>query len=360
MDKLVRNGQDRQTLGIPIGPDTSLLIAEIVLSAVDVALERSGPVNGFRYIDDYEIACDSLSDADSVCARLQEALSEFELALNPAKTHILDLPLPLQEAAFSELRVLRLRRNRVAQRSDLLRFFDRAFVLSRAEPDQHVMNYAIGRIAHSTVDQSNWPCLQDLLLHAAVTAPSSLRLVLDELWRYRELGYPLDGQKVALALNNIISEHAVLNHGNEVGWAVWGLLVLDEQLSSVASASAARSNDSIVALLLLHAHQKGLVPGGAALGAYIPFMRAEELYGQQWLLSYEANVKGWLPSAGGAADHVAADPCFSYLKQNGVEFYDSAVLGLATAAPSGFAAYALFPSGTSRAARAAPVGDVYE
>jgi glycosyltransferase A (GT-A) superfamily protein (DUF2064 family) len=32
IDRLVRNGQDGQTMGIPIGPDTSLLIAEILLT----------------------------------------------------------------------------------------------------------------------------------------------------------------------------------------------------------------------------------------------------------------------------------------------------------------------------------------
>jgi len=35
IDKLVREGQDRQTVGIPVGPDTSLILAEIVLAQVD-------------------------------------------------------------------------------------------------------------------------------------------------------------------------------------------------------------------------------------------------------------------------------------------------------------------------------------
>lgn len=50
-------------------------------------------------------------------------------------------------------------------------------------------------------------------------------------------------------------------------------------------------------------------------------MTADELYGEHWLLSYEANCKGWLPSAS-VQDHVATDADFSFLKNAGVSFHD--------------------------------------
>ena len=37
-----------QTNGIPIGPDTSLVVAELVLSAVDVTLNENRVLSGFR------------------------------------------------------------------------------------------------------------------------------------------------------------------------------------------------------------------------------------------------------------------------------------------------------------------------
>jgi hypothetical protein len=47
----------------------------------------------------------------------------------------------------------------------------------------------------------------------------------------------------------------------------------------------------------------------------------QDLYGEQWILAYEASIKGWLsPALGG--DNVASDPRFSILKDNGVAFYD--------------------------------------
>jgi hypothetical protein len=49
-------------------------------------------------------------------------------------------------------------------------------------------------------------------------------------------------------------------------------------------------------------------------------MNGKDLRGEEWLLSYEANVQGWLGTVGGG-DHVTADPEFGYLKASGVRFY---------------------------------------
>jgi hypothetical protein len=50
-------------------------------------------------------------------------------------------------------------------------------------------------------------------------------------------------------------------------------------------------------------------------------MTTDDLYEEQWLLTYEANVKKWLQSTTGI-DHVKKDKCFYFLKTNGVYFYD--------------------------------------
>ena len=56
-----------------------------------------------------------------------------------------------------------------------------------------------------------------------------------------------------------------------------------------------------------------------------PFVRElPNLSSPQWLLAYEALIKGWLPSASGD-DYVSDDGFFGQLHTLGVEFYDSAV-----------------------------------
>lgn len=95
LDKLVRNAQDRQTLGIPISPDTSALIAEVILAATDQKLTSQLSGSAFRWVDDYELGFGSYSQAEAGLALLQTVLGEYELSINPRKTSIIELPAPL-------------------------------------------------------------------------------------------------------------------------------------------------------------------------------------------------------------------------------------------------------------------------
>src|SRR5207244_2175927 len=74
LDCFLRDMQDGQTLGVPIGPDTSFLIAELILAKVDEIMVGRGATHAFRYIDDYEFAFPDRASAERALADLQEAL----------------------------------------------------------------------------------------------------------------------------------------------------------------------------------------------------------------------------------------------------------------------------------------------
>ena len=59
LDRNVRTGQDGQTKGLPIGPDTSLLLAETILCAIDSQLQSLYPQTRdfcIRFMDDLEFS----------------------------------------------------------------------------------------------------------------------------------------------------------------------------------------------------------------------------------------------------------------------------------------------------------------
>lgn len=85
LDFFLRSVNDGQTLGVSIGPDISLLTAEILLSAVDGMLVKAINPAGFRYIDDYELGFLTRGEAENAKAVLQSILATFELALNPSE-----------------------------------------------------------------------------------------------------------------------------------------------------------------------------------------------------------------------------------------------------------------------------------
>jgi len=202
LDKAFRNGQDGQTLGIPIGPDCSYLIAECILTAVDDRFEKAhGPVPGIRVLDDYEMAFASFGDAQRAMGHLQEALAEFELALNPAKTQIVELPVRIEHEWVSELRAFTFRPSIKGQRSDVLRYFDRAYQFAAAYPDAHVLNYALARIAGEPVDTANWPLLQHLTFQALLSEPKTFRPALQLLQHKQSSGHSIDSVLFAELLN---------------------------------------------------------------------------------------------------------------------------------------------------------------
>jgi hypothetical protein len=322
LDLCVRNCQDRQTMGIPIGPDSSLVISEIVLTAADEMLQQQFPnINGMRYVDDYEFGFQTYTDAEKVLGSLQQILQTFELSINFAKTKIVDLPLPLDPKWIIELRNFNIRQTPKSQQMDLIQYFSKAAELANTNKDDFVLKYAVARLRGVTIDQSNWDLTQEFLFQCVMVEPSTFLPVLERLMDANQKGFPIDRTKIDKVMNYQISHNGTSSKGSEVAWSLWALIFWSVPLSDDAASAISKMEDSFVALLALDAESRGLVPSGLDTTLWETFMTDQELYGNQWLLAYEANVKSWLPSVGGV-DHVSNDPAFGFLKSNNVEFYD--------------------------------------
>lgn len=321
LDHWTQYGQDSQTRGIPIGPDTSLVIAEIVLSAVDARLEQElGKLVGHRAIDDYELVFSKYSDAEQAMAVFQGVLDEFELKPHEAKTKIVELPTSLDDLWPLELQKFDIRVSSRGQRADLFGFFNLAFDLGSRHPTKSVLKYALAKTSTESISSSSWPIYQNLLLHSFLSEPGAAPFVLSELEAYSAV-HPIDIDRVSEAISQTIVTHTPLRHGSEVAWAVWMAIRLDVKIPKIATEMLHLSSDTLVPLLALHARAKKLLIGTLDTVYWESLMTKEELWGQHWLLSYEARIKKWLPSVGGG-NHLDADPCFKFLKSKNVSFYD--------------------------------------
>lgn len=95
LDKLFQNANDGCTNGLPIGPVVSDLIAELILSAVDLFISpelRQIGVLALRFKDDYRFLCRTQEDCRKVTKLLQKGLKEYNLLLNEDKTEVAVLP----------------------------------------------------------------------------------------------------------------------------------------------------------------------------------------------------------------------------------------------------------------------------
>ena len=322
LDKIVREGQYGQTMGIPIGPDTSFIIAEMLLSSVDEEffgrMQKEGiEPRGFRSYDDFEFGFTTRAESEAAVASLQRILSDYELQLNPRKTAIIELPVPLEAEWVSELRTFGL--DDLPQNWGLRRYFDRAFELSRLNRDSEVLKYAIRRLRSVKIVSENWRLCEDLVLQCAMVEPSALPAVVDHLHHYREEGFPLDLGNIREVFNILIGSHAPLGHGSEVAWILWGCLLFDLRIGDAQASSVTEMEDPFVALLMLHARELGLTYSNPSVQNWKAALTDDGLRDSQWVLSYEAYTKGWMSASD---DYVSRDGQFGVLKQHGVSFYD--------------------------------------
>ncbi len=81
--------KDGETNGILIGPHSSNIVSEIILSQVDHELQRQNFTKVIRHIDDFEYFAKDENDAKDFLRVLTLELKKYELSLNSKKTRII-------------------------------------------------------------------------------------------------------------------------------------------------------------------------------------------------------------------------------------------------------------------------------
>jgi hypothetical protein len=318
IDIAVRNTQDKQTLGVPVGPVTSDLISELLGVALDVEIMCRRPVTkGLRYVDDYYLYFATRSEAEAALADLHSIANEFAVEINPLKTQISELPEIVHPRWKSELRSLQVRAEN--QQDDLITFFSRAFDNASHFPGNNVLKYAVKQSAGFEISKDSWPLYESLLLESLVAEPSLAPTLAPLLIQHSEKEYPIDLTKLKEVLGDMACYHARFKQGFEVAWALWIGKLFKIDFPDQVWADVSTIDDCVVAMLSLDLSASS----GHAVDTSVwkQHMNAEHLYSENWLLAYEAFMKGWLPSADGT-DYVAADDFFGKLANWNVTFYD--------------------------------------
>ncbi|EHP3974795.1 RNA-directed DNA polymerase, partial [Vibrio parahaemolyticus] len=158
LDKLVRNMQDGQTLGIPTGPDTSRVISEIIGVALDKIIQTSEPnLNGIRFIDDFFIYSDSAADSESISHKINKALGDFELTSNDNKTSVQKMPAPIESLQLQTIRHYKIRKSAPEQKLDIIHLYNLAIDVHRNNPKDNAFHYFLTKVMPIRIHEDNWP-----------------------------------------------------------------------------------------------------------------------------------------------------------------------------------------------------------
>jgi hypothetical protein len=320
LDTATQRGQSGQTNGIPCGPDTSFILGEILLSAVDFELQRKLPfVRGYRYYDDYELAVGTLGEAEEGLNYLQNELERLDLQLNSTKTKIIELPL-VAEGSISWVKAFPASLINSNLQDGLLEFYRRVFEHRQADPASQVVSLAISRMPERNWSEANWELAQDLMSQAVISDTGAMHQYVRSLVKLRvKRDIVPDPERLTECLSQVILRHAPLGHGSEVAWALWACMAFEIKLPEKCGQAISEMHDDIVALLALELESRGGFQHPINKSRWESWMNRDQLRNEHWLVAYEAYERGWLPSSNGS-DYIASDTDFNWLRNNGVRF----------------------------------------
>lgn len=335
IDALLRACQDGQTIGIPVGPDTSRIISELILCAIEQqigAQHFSRLTGGYRYMDDFFLCFASHVDAEAFLAALREAVLSFDLQLNAAKTQIIDALTFNEEGWPGDIAQLKLGQSTDDQRRDLIRFFTEVIRLAKTLPDESIASFAVRKTSRRLIHRSNWEIYESFLLRLARENSNCLDSVVKILCTYAAIGYP-PSSRIKDFAEGMIEEHAPYNHHYEVVWTLWLCRSLSIRLGERATHLIAKIENSLCACLVLMMRSRTLLTGRGAVSDWTGTVSEADLLGEHWMLVYEAGLrKSWgLPGAQAA---VGAEPHFRVLRDQKISFFNTAATNLALELPT--------------------------
>ncbi|KJR44223.1 hypothetical protein UF75_5395 [Desulfosporosinus sp. I2] len=214
IDTAIQSCQDGQTNGIPIGPDTSLLISEILCSSMDKEVEgRVRFRSAFRYIDDYFLFFNSLAEAEKAFSELQKIIRGYELELNPYKTKIIKLPEPLEPQWVSVLNSL------PRNSEEVLSYISKVFEYSKKYPDDEVLKFGLSRIKSLTFLRANSEILVSFILNVIMYEPSAIPLASEMLLTVKDvIG---NTPQIKEAIHEALMFNSEYGYEFELTWLLW-------------------------------------------------------------------------------------------------------------------------------------------
>jgi hypothetical protein len=324
LDVLVRACNRNQTIGIPIGPETSRILAEIISSRIDDDLKSEfcniSPDQIDRLQDDWFIGVSTLEEAEKVLSKVARAYREYGLDINGSKTSVVRVVQHLDEVWKAELAAFLSHRSGDLKGARLREFLSLTLRLQTEHERQSVTNYALAVLEGQKFQKSDLEAMESFLLKSTVVAPGSMARVSELLLNIDHDSGGLSKQRIGPRFIELATRALEKGDLYEAIWLTYTLRGLKIPISDKNFLSIAGSTrSSALALILLDMRSRGQIK------ITLPTAEWERQIGSEtiltdwsWLLAYEACRRGWLPDPA----KLMNQPFFKAMNSRSVIFYD--------------------------------------
>lgn len=314
--------QNQQTMGIPIGPDTSFICAEIIACHIDVLFEKKLKKKkidfvGYRYYDDFSLYFNSELDAQIALTELKRILNEFELRINDDKTTINKTHNELESDWALAIKSFYFRPSENDQKEDIWNFFSIAFKNSEKHPNESVLRLAINKFNFVRIEKDNWDFFESLVFRLGLTDTGALQKIAKLFITYKNL---VNKPKLKSFCFEVIRRHAEEKHDYELTWALWLLNEFKIQPTKEIFEITLDSKCICASIIALDLLKKNNRIRNFDHSSLISELTTENLNTRNWLLIYESIYKGWIE---GVPRSILTDHFyFDIIQSKNVHFYD--------------------------------------
>lgn len=326
LDNAIRACQDKQSVGIPIGPDTSHVLSELIACKIDEEFSTTySHINakGCRYYDDYYIFVNTNDEADIAVKGLQKILNIYQLELNDKKIEIEKYPISFENDWVTDLNRFEFKATNLT--NSIKHYFSLIWGIGEINKSRTdwVFKYSLRLFEFGTViiPENSWRIFENLLLKTSLIQPAILDITTRILLTYKDYIDAISKAKIKDLIESVIVNHSQINHNFEVAWALWLAKSFDIEIEENIANIVIETKDPAALLILLcidKEHQ--LVNGNPDYSSITAELIDNVLFSEYWILAYEAVRKNWLTSPN--PDLISENQFFSILNNLEVEYFD--------------------------------------
>ncbi|WP_379969174.1 RNA-directed DNA polymerase [Ectobacillus sp. sgz5001026] len=293
LDFHVRNTKNGETNGLLIGPHTSNLLSEIILTSIDYEL-RNKNWKYIRNIDDYTCYVTSYEEGQKFLLELSEQLRAYNLILNHKKTKITPLPLASVEHWVRKLNTYaKFNENDLMNFKEVQAYLDLSIQLMHENNNNSaILNFVIKVLSKKKLTDNAIDYCVKTIFHLSIIYPYLIPLLERNVFNVFEV----EKENISEYSKLIYKEGMESNNFEVVSYAIYYSLKYDFIIDTIDFGKIRKSSHCILLLLafLYCDHHKISSEVKEFKKLARELLKDEDDFNQNWLFVYEVLPKSLL------------------------------------------------------------------
>jgi len=288
LDCFTRQLKNNETNGIIVGPYTSRIVSEIILSRIDRCM-RDKDFKFKRYVDDYKIYFRTEAKAQESLPIIEKILNEYNLTLNTSKTDIEKYP-------FNTISQIKDNYEKAKEQEGVFGVLNSAAILHK-KGEKGAYKYALKYVMNEPIDINNLQIIIPTLVNIMLIDPRYGKYVT----RYLKNNIKsINSESLSVVFNTELKSN--LENDMEQESLLFAQLLRDLSLkieaSNIINILKSGNDFAIIIALDIWKNRKDLVTRSKAEAQKINDsikdlmikLTGEKLTGSRWLLLYELRI----------------------------------------------------------------------